>query len=171
VRHTTNDYLHVMAVGWEGTDQIDDWWDVLGHIGGTMDQEAIFVTARPASGEVVFDTNPGNDSGAVTLTGLTAAAGRKLITATYFSFVEAKVYRRAYVVDSNGTVLITQSSDNVSIFADGALLGWAFNAGPFYGRLLLDFHGDARAVWESVALWMGKSWIRGVKSLDPRLMA
>lgn len=48
--------------------------------------------------------------------------------------------------------------------------GWVFPEGA-YGTALIEFTQPAAAVWVDTSNWMTAAWVRGVKSLDPRLMA
>jgi hypothetical protein len=185
------DYLWAAAIEFESTDVLNSWWDVWNYrgFGGTTSQSAMFLTATGTTlagianaNEVVLDLQVGTRV-QVTETGITAGAGRTLRIMLFWDHVASAWYWRLVVEDAAGAVIIDRNNsasvantwDPTSMTAQNIdrrwLVGFRLDGGArMFGHAIIEWRRSAANIWEDSADWMTKSWVRGIKSLDPRLM-
>jgi hypothetical protein len=138
----------------------------------------MFLTTAPATGTIELDMQTGQRTVA-SISGLTAGAGRTLRGAVMWDHVAAAWRYKFVVEDSNGATLVeragTLSAPRVyprTEIDQRWLVGFRLDGGArLFGHIFIEWRGTAAAIWESTADQMGTAWIKGIKSIDPRLMA
>jgi hypothetical protein len=178
------DYLWVTTCKFSATDVLRSYWDLWNYTTyGTTNQSAMFLTADGTANTVTLDLQTGTRVQS-TETGITAGAGRTLRTMVFWDHAAKTWNWKLVVEDSTGAVLITRTGsgavasvwDHTSMTAQNIdrrwLTGFRLDGGAgMHGHALIEWRSSAAGIWESTGDWMTKSWVRGIKSLDPRLMA
>jgi hypothetical protein len=181
------DYLLAVAIEFESTDLLRSYWDVWNYGDGyivdlTSSQSAIFLTATGSTSTVELDMQTGTRVQA-TETGITAGAGRTLRVMLFWDHVATAWSWKLVVESSAGAALVTRTGTGAvattwnptSMTAANIdrrwLVGFRLDGGArMFGHAIIEWRASAAGVWEDTADWMTKSWVRGIKSIDPRLM-
>lgn len=177
------DYLWAAAIEFESADTLRSWWDVWNYSGlGGTNQSAVFLTATGSANTVSLDLQTGTRVEA-TETGITAGAGRTLRIMVFWDHVASAWYWRLVVEDATGGIVVDRSNSAAvastwdptsmvpSVIDRRWLVGFRLDGGArMFGHAIIEWRNSAAGIWEDTADWMTKSWVRGIKSLDPRLM-
>jgi hypothetical protein len=177
------DYLWAVSCEWESSDSLASIWDVFNFATYPTAQSFVEILANPTTGTVSLDLNTGTRV-TESIASITAGAGRTLRVMLFWDHIAATWYWRvvvenssgASIVDSSGSALVAAvwDADNETALGKNKkwLTGFRINSGArLFGHVIIEWQASASGVWESTADWMTKSWVRGIKSLDPRLMA
>lgn len=177
------DYLVAVACEWEATDTLVWLWDVFNYSSYPTAQSFLDITANPTTGDVIFDVNAGTRV-TRTVPSMSSGAGRTLRVMLFWDHLTTTWHWKIVVENSAGSVVASYTGSDVSATvwdAEGTspagqskkwLVGFLIGSNArLYGQVSIEWQNSASAIWESTADWMTKSWIRGIKSLDPRLMS
>lgn len=178
------DYLFCLAIG-TAASGVFTWGYDLYNV-DLPEQSSMMMTVNNATGAVAFSgLNAGSPTYLLSAgTGYTHAAGRRTTISVYWDH-RAKTWRwRLALWNADGSLNKRDTATHASATAYGPggvtwdeqvariFTGFTLSgaSNKLLGSAIFEFDVSLSGVWESSADWMTESWVRGIKSLDPRLM-
>lgn len=181
VNMATNSYMYLYSGKWEAGMAVGAVWDYTRYPTLTTNQFGCFLRGSPDAQSVYISLCGRSGVGTVDQVqnfATAPAAGRNYQSAVLWDHASLRWRWWFHITDAAGAVL-EEITGNGPVWSAGpiaannyykAVVGFGFSPRGMYGQMWQDWQIPVTDIWQDIAIRQTQLWMRGIKSIDPRIM-